>query len=92
MFNGYSWQTRILEVRHDRMPLDATMYENNFGGPQSQMPFHPQPPSLMTSVSNSSFSDNALLGNVGLASSVSASILGSGSSGSVLGPSSPTQS
>ncbi|KAG9048842.1 hypothetical protein FS837_011848 [Tulasnella sp. UAMH 9824] len=92
MFNGYSWQTRILEVRHDRMPLDATMYENNYGGPQLQMPFHTQAPAVTTSVSNASFSDNPLLGSVGLASSVSASVLGSSSSGSVLGPSSPTQS
>ncbi|KIO19103.1 hypothetical protein M407DRAFT_224113 [Tulasnella calospora MUT 4182] len=56
MFNGYSWQTRILEVRHDRMPLDATVYDNNYGGgggggaPQLSMSFHPQPPALASSL------------------------------------------
>ncbi|KAG8972414.1 hypothetical protein FRC05_010125 [Tulasnella sp. 425] len=83
MFNGYSWQTRILEVRHDRMPLDP-MFDNSYGAsiPQS---FHGP------SIPNSSFSDNPLLVNGGLSGSVSASALGN-STGSVLGPSSPTQS
>ncbi|KZV72686.1 hypothetical protein PENSPDRAFT_564322, partial [Peniophora sp. CONT] len=37
MFNGYSWQTRVLEVRLDRLPSELTQ-ENH------QMPMHPRPP------------------------------------------------
>ncbi|KAG8992263.1 hypothetical protein FRB90_001055, partial [Tulasnella sp. 427] len=96
MFNGYSWQTRILEVRQDRMPPDP-MYDANAYGVGAGSAFHtqiPQPPPLTSSMSNPSFSDNPLLGNVGLPISVSASVLGTNSSSanSVLGPSSPTQS
>lgn len=83
MFNGYSWQTRILEVRHDRMPLDP-MFDNSYG---ASMPSSFHGPSIP----NTSFSDNQLLVNGGLSASVSASALGN-STGSALGPSSPTQS
>lgn len=31
MFNGYSWQTRILEVRPDRLPPE---FDNSLGAPQ----------------------------------------------------------
>ncbi|KAK2461266.1 hypothetical protein APHAL10511_006793 [Amanita phalloides] len=33
MFNGYSWQTRILEVRPDRLPSDLDSTLGNISGP-----------------------------------------------------------
>lgn len=41
MFNGYSWQTRVLEVRLDRLPSELAQ-DNGY---QMQVPYpHPPPP------------------------------------------------
>lgn len=38
MFNGYSWQTRILEVRPDRNPPDLSQVQLPGSGPSSGVP------------------------------------------------------
>ncbi|VDB88901.1 unnamed protein product [Peniophora sp. CBMAI 1063] len=47
MFNGYSWQTRVLEVRLDRLPSELQQHEQQY---QMPVPYPPPPPPVQATL------------------------------------------